>query len=103
MTSKQIEKVFELMQRYGVQYFKNTELEIHLGNTPLKNQSVAPVADVADVTASNDVADIPPQAIPPTEDNTPHHPNEVTSLLKLSDEDLVDKLFPDFSNQPPKG
>ncbi len=40
---------------------------------------------------------IPLAAIPPVEVEIPHHPNEVVSLLRLSDEDLVDKMWPDYS------
>ena len=42
---------------------------------------------------------VPLQAIPPVDIEIQHHVNEVKSLLKLSDEDLVDKMFPDLSQQ----
>lgn len=41
--------------------------------------------------------DASPAAIPPVEMEIPHHVNEVLGLLKLSDEQLVDKMFPDYS------
>lgn len=41
--------------------------------------------------------DVSPAAIPPVEMDIPHHANEVLGLLKLSDADLVDKMFPDYS------
>lgn len=44
---------------------------------------------------------VPGQAAPPVETSIPHHVNEVAALLKLSDEDLVDRMFPD-PNFPPK-
>ena len=46
---------------------------------------------------------IPSQAIPPVETEIPHHENEVLNLLKLSDEQLVDKMFPDYSELQEKG
>ena len=39
-------------------------------------------------------------AAPPVEMEIPHHINEVSKLLKLSDEDLVDKLFPEHPPIP---
>ena len=41
--------------------------------------------------------EVPLQAIPPVEMPIPHNANEVLGLLKLSDEQLVEKMFPDFS------
>lgn len=45
--------------------------------------------------ATTETKDVPPQAAPPVEMEIPHHTNEVMSLLKMSDEDLVDKMFPE--------
>lgn len=44
---------------------------------------------------------VPPQSAKPVESTIPHHVNEVAEMLKLSDEDLVDRMFPD-PNYPPK-
>jgi hypothetical protein len=35
----------------------------------------------------------------PTQLEIPHHENKVANLLKLSDNELVDKLFPDYTQQ----
>lgn len=43
------------------------------------------------------VTEVPLAAIPPVAIDIPHHLNEVRGLLKLSDEALVDRMFPDFS------
>lgn len=40
---------------------------------------------------------VPLQAVPPVQLEIPHHLNEVTSILKMSDEELVDQLFPDYT------
>jgi|SRR5665213_2733239 len=45
----------------------------------------------------------PSQAAPPVEVDIPHHANEVLNLLRLNDEDLVDKMFPDYSELQEKG
>lgn len=53
-------------------------------------------------SASSDVQAGPATgaAVPPVEIEIPHHVNEVANLLKLGDEDLVDKLFPDYTKEP---
>lgn len=38
--------------------------------------------------------DVPLQAIPPVDMPIPHNTNEVISVLRMSDEELVEKLFP---------
>jgi hypothetical protein len=40
-----------------------------------------------------------PSEVPPTEISIPHHENKVASLLKMSDEELIDKMFPDYTQQ----
>lgn len=97
MNPSKAEKLFELMKRHGVEHFKTMEVEIRMSSS----QSTAPV-----ITPKIEVPEskpVPPlQAIPPNEVKIPHHLNEVASLLKLNDEQLVDKLFPDYSQIPHK-
>jgi hypothetical protein len=97
MNPSKAEKLFKLMKSYGVSHFKSLEVEIRIdlgGPAQLKPESSIPTS----------VEKIPePQAIPPVEVEIPHHVNEVANLLKLNDSDLVDKLFPDYSQMPPKG
>jgi hypothetical protein len=100
MNALKAEKLFILMKKHGVSHFKTLELEIRMkdaeaegpgGNKPsIESLAAKPSASVPD-----------PQAIPPVEVAIPHHVNEVANLLKLNDFDLVDKLFPDYSQIPP--
>lgn len=95
MNPQKAEKLFALMKQFGVEYFKHEDLEIkmpHTANTVEISKSTANTVSIAPE----------PQAIPPTEMKIPHHVNEVANLLKLDDYALVDKLFPDYSQQPAK-
>lgn len=43
--------------------------------------------------------DVPLAAIPPVEMEIPHHQSEVVNLLRLTPEELVDRMFPDYTLQ----
>jgi hypothetical protein len=91
MNPQKAEKLFALMKQYGVELFKNEKIEIKMGS----NTSI-----VSNFIKSENESKLPePQAIPPVDIKIPHHINEVSNLLKLNDNDLVDKLFPDYSQQ----
>lgn len=57
--------------------------------------SGASFKDERSAAATTETKDVPPQAVPPVEMEIPHHTNEVMSLLKMNDNDLVDKMFPE--------
>lgn len=99
MNPEKAEKLFALMHKYGVELFKNDELEIKMGSIAVKAEPKELKVPAKTSKPSN--KNIPSQAAPPVEIEIPHHVNEVQNLLRLKDEDLVDKLFPDYS-QPPK-
>lgn len=93
MKVEKYERLFTLMKLYGVSHLKHADLEITFGGAPesfLKKEETPPYP----VTFTKAP---PPQAVPPVESTIPHHVNEVANLLKLGDADLVDKLFPDYS------
>jgi len=95
MNPEKLEKIFTLMQSFGVEYFKHEDLEIKMSiSVQPKEQKQNPKTKAGHKSKSKQIE---PQAIPPVEMNIPHKPNEVMGLLKLSDEELVDKLFPDYS------
>lgn len=93
MNALKAEKLFSLMKQYGVEYFKNENLEIKM----------TPQAALTSVETPSEQKVVPPQAAPPVDMKIPHHINEVADLLKLTDEELVDKLFPDYSKLPKDG
>lgn len=92
MNPNKAEQLFIVMKQYGVSHFKTLDLEIRMEgvivSSPMEPKEIKKV--------------VPSQAIPPVEQKIPHHVNEVANLLKLNDNDLVDKLFPDYSQAPPK-
>jgi hypothetical protein len=94
MNPSKAEKLFELMKRHGVEHFKTMELEIRMHSSQIAMPEISPKPSIPDSKPAP-----PLQAIPPNEMKIPHHVNEVANLLKLNDEQLVDKLFPDFSQQ----
>lgn len=92
MNPNKAEKLFIIMKKYGVTHLKTLELEINMGGGPALPSDELIVPEV-----KRDEKIPPPQAAPPVEIKIPHHMNEVASLLKLNDNDLVEKLFPDYS------
>lgn len=101
MNLSDTENLLCLMRKHGVSYFKSVEYEIRIDQAlplaKLPDQS-------ADQNASGPVAhnnshSVTSASAPPVEMTIPHHVNEVKNLLKLSDEQLVDKLFPDYTEQ----
>lgn len=84
MNQNKLARIIKLLRENGVSHLKTLELEIHLsdGQRPF----IAPEPDkVAPATEAS---------APPVANEIPHHENEVRNLLKLSDADLVDKIFP---------
>lgn len=100
MSPKKIERLIKTLREQGVEYIKTPEIEIRL-------REHLPVAVQLPRAATHHSPDIsrvaqvpaPPTgaAVPPVDDNIPHHTNEVAKLLKLSDAELVDRLFPDYT------
>lgn len=97
MTLKQTEKLIQMLKASGVTRFKTVDVELEFGNSTAstsgmrnsvpnrqkkKSASTQPPSPVG--------ADLLPKDIP-----IPHHMSEVRSLLKLNDNDLVDKIFPE--------
>lgn len=104
MNPEKAEKIFSLMRQFGVEYFKHEDLEIRLAIDLKPTPPVeTPIVKAEAKSKGRSVSKPPPsQAAPPVESNIPHHVNEAARLLKMSDEDLVDELFPDYS-RPSKG
>ncbi len=91
MTIKDVEKLIHLLRSNGVSHFKSLECEISFvpHGTPQDTLPVVVPPKVSKVKAP------PSQAAPPVQMEIPHHINEVEKLLKLSDNDLVEALFPE--------
>ncbi len=90
MSPKKIERLIRTMREQGVEYIKTPEMEIRLREGFAAKVVTVPQEKIVE-------APRPMAAVPPAETDIPHHENQVAKLLKLSDEDLVDKLFPDYT------
>jgi hypothetical protein len=70
MTPGEFEQYVQVMRSYGVKRFQGADFQIEFGGTPIPPSS--------------------PAAVNPSGDPV----NEINSLLKMNDNDLVDRLFP---------
>lgn len=107
MNAKATEKLLKLLERHGVEHFRHGTVEVKFKTAPVAvpgslasaANSSSPSHPQAAAARSSAKASskAPPTAAaaPPVEIAIPHHENEVTKLLRLSDEDLVDRLFPE--------
>ena len=103
MTPKELEKLVNSLRSHGVSYLKTPNLEVHLtGNQPqaqkeVKEKPLTPTNSRVDLPPSDakvsDFADAPKTSEGP--ENIPHKVQELTSIMKLSDRDLLDRLFPE--------
>ena len=96
MTPKQIREIAETMRDCGITHLKTGTLEMtcQAGVRP----SIAPEAGVKAFVPSPvaSTQDPPIEAGPPVEEEKiPHNVQQLASLLKLNDLELVDQLFPE--------
>lgn len=87
----------KLMRQHGVSYFKSTEVEVKIDGPFPMAPAIVPVPSKPKEPAQQSF-NLGPEtaaAAPPVEMEIPHHENQVLNLLRLSDNDLVDKLFPE--------
>lgn len=85
MNQKKLERIVKFLRENSVSHLKTAEFEISLSE---------PGKPFVASQATQSIPTLTGAAIPPVETAIPHHVNEVANLLKLSDEALVDKLFP---------
>ncbi len=93
MTLKGTNKLLHILRSHGVSHFKSAEIEIRFGVSPTQEPLIA-VGPVLPRHESTSPVPATAAAAPPVDLKIPHHINEVAALLKLSDEELVDKMFP---------
>lgn len=98
MKPKEIKALVKILKSSGVTHFKTAELEL----TFVKHETIvtAPV-EVSPVNTKR-VVKRRAKAIKVTkaikdESETPHELVELSSLLKLSDTELLDQMFPDYT------
>lgn len=94
MNAKQLREIAETMRDCGIMHIKTADLEI--SRQPPDQKAVLPV--VSQETAPLPVTPQADNPAPPTEgdpDIIEHKIEALTSLMKLSDVELVDQLFPE--------
>jgi hypothetical protein len=118
MTHQQTSRLLSLLRANGVQYFKSPTHEIRLGALDAQPAGHAvgpsPLQDVPRRTqppSSNESNVMQPSPVGQTNNQNagdvpvkemviPHQLNEMISVMKMSDEELVDKIFPE--GKPPE-
>lgn len=106
MTAKQTENLVRALARLGVTYVKTSEIEVHLSansdahSDPIVEQVETSLPRSPLQTPQATVASPPqPKEGEKSDKEIPHTIEELASLLKLSDKDLLDRLFPDATQE----
>jgi len=97
MTLKQTERLIQILKASGVTRFKSVDLELEFSNSPVSTSGTSvpkpskrKAASAQPPSPAGAASSLTPKELP-----IPHHMSEVRSLLKLNDNDLVDKIFPE--------
>ena len=90
MNLAKTERLLILLRQHGVSHFKTHEVEIDLKGEKL--EVVSPTSDQAKppLPDQSELGNLTPHQM-----EIPHHINEVASLLKLDDNALAERLFPE--------
>lgn len=87
MTPGEFRDIVKTAREFGLSHVKLGELEFHLSVASAKG-------------AAGSIDPIPTDSPSPAEEPIKHQIEQLASLMKLSDTDLVDKLFPE--PEPPE-
>lgn len=88
MNHRKLAQIIKLLRENNVSHLKTLELDITLEPTGRPFVAPTPALEPANYAPKSEAS------APPVESDIPHHENEVKKLLSLSDEELVDKIFP---------
>lgn len=89
MTPGEFREIIKTMKDYGVSHVKMGDLEVNMGGEGSNIPSSSPAINEG---GSSGYAEGSPTQ---QEDPIKHKIEEMTSLMKLSDDALVDRLFPE--------
>jgi hypothetical protein len=96
MTPKEIKSLIKTLRASGISHYKTPELELTL--SPLIEKQIKPI--VMPVATPQTVSRETPLDAPYEEEKPIEHTDvNLVSLLKLSDEDLLDRLIPDHTKE----
>lgn len=93
MSLQELIELVKTLKESGVIHFKNGDMELNFGQQPQQYQPATAVLNHKELKSSS--LELPP-SIP--EKEVPHIIQEMVSLFKSSDEELIDKIFPIVSN-----
>jgi hypothetical protein len=92
MTPGEFREIAKAMQEFGIARFKSGDTEVIARKAPTTTAEASPKA----AFIPNDT---PAQLQNASDDPIKHKVEELTSLMKLGDIELVDRLFPDHRNE----
>jgi hypothetical protein len=98
MTIIEIAQLIELLKSNGVTRFKSDDIEFRFRENEKIESPKHKISLPRKKRAKEEpetIQNIPNQAIPAVSEDIPHYANEVLGMLRMSDEELVDRLFPD--------
>lgn len=111
MTLQSTDRLLSILRANGVTYFKSHDVEIRIGAIETRPASAAVGPEPSHVPRgtglpsseqkvnksenSSSAGDVPVKQV-----NIPHQVNKMVSVLRMSDEQLVDALFPE--GKPPE-
>lgn len=84
MTPKEIKKLTKTLRAAGVSYYKDGDLELKLGDEPVKAAPIAKAEPVKEIT-------------PEEHEEIKHTLDNIKSLMLGSDEDLIARMWPDLA------
>lgn len=105
MTLSQTERLLTLLRTNGVTHFKSHDVEIRIGALETQSAGAAVSSEPTIVPRGTGPSSTKPGSagdIPAKEIMIPHQLNQMMSVLKMNDEDLVDALFPEGAPPPEK-
>lgn len=94
---KNLRDVLAVMRDYGASYIKTNDLEVKLDANTVNNTADKSISDKVPFPT------IEEKISQEEESKIKHKVVELTSVMKLSDMDLVDSLFPDHTDQQDEG
>jgi hypothetical protein len=88
MNASETAELISALKAQGVLHFKSHDFEVHFGTDPAPLTIPKPIPEKLPYVE-------PPQAIDPVQTQ---RAQDLIDLLKLKDDDLVNKIFPDGAN-----
>ena len=96
--SQAIHSIAKSMREFGIAHFKMGDLEMRLEGAPFISEAASsPIIEELEKTAQPHVWSKPKEPLSPEDEEIKHKVEEFKSVMSIGDEQLVDRLFPDFT------